>query len=140
MHCLPPSQVCLRQVDMELLCQLWTINEQITELRKRFNANNGDEDEDDDRDDMLAAKGTPGMPLLPESVEEMMEQEGGVAVFDGEEEFRMRNGGERSVEGKSDLEHVQNNGRGIRRRENNIVPYDGGCRRDASYLSASRPE
>ena len=84
---------------MELLCQLWTINEQITELRKRWesNANNGEEDED--RDDMLA-KGTPGMTAESAILEvEEMEQDGGdVAVFDGEEEFRMRNGGERSVE------------------------------------------
>ena len=84
---------------MELLCQLWTINEQITELRKRWesNANNGEEDED--RDDMLP-KGTPGMTAESAILEvEEMEPDGGdVAVFDGEEEFRMRNGGERSIE------------------------------------------
>ena len=104
MHCLPPSQVCLRQVDMELLCQLWTINEQITELRKRWesnvgigNANNGEEEEEEERDDVSACRGTPGMMPAESAileVEEMEQDGGGVAVFDGEEEFRMRNGGE----------------------------------------------
>ena len=96
-----PSQVCLRQVDMELLCQLWTINEQITELRKRWesnvgigNANNGEEEEEEG-DDVSACRGTPGMPAESAILEvEEMEQDGGVAVFDGQEEFRMRNGGE----------------------------------------------
>ena len=82
---------------MELLCQLWTINEQITELRKRWesNANNGEEDDDD-----MLAKGTSGMTAESAILEvEEMEPDGGdVAVFDGEEEFRMRNGGERSIE------------------------------------------
>ena len=79
---------------MELLCQLWTINEQITELRKKWdsvNANNGD----DDGDDMLPKVGGVTRCGSEESaiqeVEEMEEEER--AVFEDEEEFLMRNGG-----------------------------------------------
>ena len=98
---------------MELLCQLWTINEQITELRKRWesdvgNANNGDEDEEEDREGDMLTKGMSSEAAIPE-VEEV--------ELDGEEEFRMRNGGERSIEhnrGKGDLEHVQSTGTGTR--------------------------
>ena len=93
------AQVCLRQVDMELLCQLWTINEQITELRKRWeaggggsNGGGGQGDNVDEEEEELA-RGTPAGSAILE-VEEMEQED----VLDGEEEFRMRNGGERKGE------------------------------------------
>ena len=77
---------------MELLCQLWTINEQITELRKRWDAGGGGGkgDNADEEEEEELARGTPGRSAILE-VEEMEQED----LMDGEEEFRMRNGGER---------------------------------------------
>ena len=94
---LSPTQVCLRQVDMELLCQLWTINEQITELRKRWEASGsgcgGGQGDNVDEEEEELARGTPAGSAILE-VEEMEQED----VLDGDEEFRMRNGGERKGE------------------------------------------
>ena len=79
---------------MELLCQLWTINEQITELRKRWDAGGGgcgggQGDNADEEEEEELARGTPAGSAILE-VEEMEQED----VLDGGEEFRMRNGGE----------------------------------------------
>ena len=77
---------------MELLCQLWTINEQITELRKRWDAGGGGgkgENADEEGEEEELARGTPAGSAILE-VEEMEQED----VLDGQEEFRMRNGGE----------------------------------------------
>ena len=78
---------------MELLCQLWTINEQITELRKRWEAGgggSGGQGDNADEEEEEVARGTPAGSAILE-VEEMEQED----VLDGEGEFRMRNGGER---------------------------------------------
>ena len=55
-------QIGLRQIDMNLLCQLWTLNEQIQTLKKRSLDETSEENKDDyDTDDPLKEEEEEGL-------------------------------------------------------------------------------